>query len=65
MKNEVPQIVLSEVTGEAYISYKGGLVPVTKEIVYAVYRSEKAMQMLTKILDKNCIKKILEAQNER
>ena len=65
MKDKVPQIVLSEVTGEVYISYKGGLVPVTKDVAYAVYRSEKAMQMLTKILDKDCIKKILEAQNER
>ena len=51
MKDNMPQICLSEVTGEVYISYKGELIPVTKEIVYAVYRSEKAMRMLNKILE--------------
>ena len=51
MKDNMPQICLSEVTGEVYISYKGELIPVTKEIVYAVYRSEKAMRMLNIILE--------------
>ena len=49
MRNDKPQIALNEM-GEVYIFYKDGLVPVTKEIVYAVYRSKKAMRMLNKLL---------------